>query len=103
MPCRCSLPRPRSSRPLTGFDATPTWGPLEDCWQQLAVVKSGPQLTFYYNGQAAGAASASFIVNDYGGRGVLVLLVLFLSPFGIHPASACLGVHASRSSCQPVD
>lgn len=59
----CLTPAPsalrplRSSRPLTGFtNAAPTWGALEDCWQQLAVVKSGRDLTFYRNKEAAGEA-----------------------------------------------
>lgn len=43
---------------LEGFSAaTPTHsGNLADCWQQLAVVKSGPTLQFYYNNQSAGEA-----------------------------------------------
>lgn len=70
-PAHCPLPTvhssPPSSRPLAGFkNAAPNWGDLQDCWQQLAVVKSGPQLTFYRNKQAAGTASATFVVNDYG-------------------------------------
>jgi hypothetical protein len=51
---------PRSSQPLRGFtNAQPTWGALEDCWQQLAVVKNGPELAFFRNGQPAGGAALS--------------------------------------------
>ena len=40
---------------LDGFKAaTAPWTVGADCWQQLAVVKSGPQLTFYYNKAVAG-------------------------------------------------
>lgn len=57
-PTRPAPPAPCSSRPLSGFRAQPTWGALEDCWQQLAVVKSGPELTFYRNGEEAGEGAA---------------------------------------------
>ena len=46
---------------LEGFSAaTPTYSSnLADCWQQLAVVKSGPTLQFYYNNETAGEATGS--------------------------------------------
>lgn len=51
----CLRPPCCSAQPLRGFtNAQPTWGALDDCWQQLAVVKNGPELTFFRNGEAAG-------------------------------------------------
>lgn len=40
--------------PLNGFSAAAPFSAGADCWQQLAVVKSGPTLTWYYNKDLAG-------------------------------------------------
>ncbi|KAL4445441.1 hypothetical protein ABPG77_011266 [Micractinium sp. CCAP 211/92] len=57
---------------LDGFAANAPYSAGTDCWQQLAVVKNGPTLTWYYNKDAAGNASAPFVVNDYGTAGIAI-------------------------------
>lgn len=49
-----ALPTVRSYVALNGFSADAPYSAGADCWQQLAVVKSGPTLTWYYNKEAAG-------------------------------------------------